>query len=651
MKASARAIAIVAGALAAGIAPPKVVTPSAWATRNLIVSDGPQSGQPWSADLTPQLVDVLDALAPGQGHNEVGLRKSAQVGATGIGIAWTGYHIDNAPAKGMTIFPTLTAVQDFNREKLQPTIDESRRLRRKVRAQTSRSSRGSTMLSKVFPGGSWVLTGANSTVDLRSKTVKVQHRDEIDDWPQDLDGQGDPEEMADARLIAFHATGDYMVFKSSTPTIKGMSRIDAVFENGDQRYWFVKCPHCGAEQRLQFGGKEAKFGLKFNTSSPFDAHYVCRESGCIIEHHHKAAMVRGGRWIAQKPEPGRYPSFHLDALTSLLTTWDKIAEQFLKAKDNPTKLKGFVNLWLGESWEERGEAPEWKRLMLRREDYDRRSVPPGALMFTLAVDVQQRGLFYEVCGWGEGGRSWSIDADFIEGIDTADPGDVCWQRLTETAERRYPDAYGNAWPVDLVGVDSGFNTKAVYGWVRGRPQAMALKGQPGWMHPPIGTPSDVAVDWAGKKRKGKMRVWPVGTWSLKSELYAQLRKEGRKDGAEIDPPGYCAFGQFHDEGYFRQLVAEHLKDREHRGRVIKEWVATGANHYHDCRVYGMALAERLGLSMMTPEQWQRLREQRTRAKPVDQADMFAPGAAPAAARTPKPAAPKRGRRIRSKGVI
>lgn len=612
------AMALIAATLAAFLTPVASVKPSAWAADNLIVADGPRAGMKWDSGLTPQLVPVLDALQPGSPWNVVVLRKSAQIGATGLGIAWLGSIIATAPAKAMVIFPTISSVQDYNREKLQPTIAATPALRRLVRDQQSRSSRGSTALNKVFPGGSVVLTGANSSVDLRSKTVKYQHRDEVDDWPLDLDGQGDPQEMADARLIAFHATGDYMVFKSSTPTIKGRSRIDADFEKGDQRHFHVACPQCGTEQKLVFGGANTAYGLKFNKQPPHQAHYVC-VSGCIIEHHQKAAMVRAGRYVAENPQ-GLYPSFHCDSLSSLLTTWDKLAEAFLAAKDQPAKLKAFVNLWLGESWEERGEAPEWKLLLQRRETFERGKLPHGALIVTLAVDVQGNGLFYEVVGWGFDKQSWSIDAGFLAG-DTADPEAPVWRLLTAVAEQRYPDAHGQSCTADLIGVDAGFNTEAVKHWVRGRPRAMALKGQPGWYNPPVGTPLKVDITYQGKKRSGGAVLWPVGTWPLKSEFYALLRKEPPTGGAEAYEPGFVHLAQHNDERYCRQIVAETLKDRESRGRIVKEWHATGDNHFHDCRIYNMALFDHLGCNRWTLDQWKAVAQQRG-AKALPQAEMF-----------------------------
>jgi phage terminase large subunit GpA-like protein len=640
---SNRAYAIVAKALAKGIAPIQQQSVSSWCAANLVVGDGPRAGQLWDPSFTPQLVEVLDQLQPGQGHNQVVLRKSAQVGATGIGISWMAYMACQMPCAAMVIMPTVTTAQEFNRSKLQPSIDATPALRSRMWQTKSRSARASTALSKNYPGGSMTLTGANSAADLRSKTVKIQHRDEIDEYPVDLEGQGDPEVMMDARLISYHASGDYMVFKSSTPTIKGSSRIDRDFEKGDQRFWHMPCPHCGEYQKLVFGSDTTKNGLKFAKEPPYQAHYVC-VNGCVIDHSAKNAMIDQGRWVAENAAAGLSPSYHIDSLSSKLTTWDHIAAAFMAAKKDAQGMKGFLNLWLGHSWEERGDAPEWKRLMVAREAYKRRTIPIGGLIHTMAADVQGDGIYYEVVSWGRDGQSWSIDYGFLPG-ETGDPQSAAWVALTEIYERRYPDAYGNHWPVDLAGVDSGYNTDAVLKWVRGKPNAKALKGEDGWYRPALGMPAGREVSGSGKKRKRGVLIWPVGTWPLKGQLYAMLRKEGPRDGHELTPPGYCHFGEFHDELYFKQLTAEILKDTEKAGRIVKKWVETGPNHLHDCRIYNMALIDHWGIRVLTAEEWALITAQRARAKPGVQTDMIDMLAAPPPVPVPanKTAAPQQGK--------
>ena len=288
------------------------------------------------------------------------------------------------------------------------------------------------------------------------------------------------------------------------------------------------------------------------------------------------------------------------------------------------KLKAFVNLWLGEAWEERGDAPEWQRLFARRGDYPMRAIPAGGLVLTLAADVQADGLYYETVAWGAMQVNWSVDCGFLPG-DTADPGSQAWRAFEAVVQREYPDAYGNRRPIDLVGVDSGYNTDAVYAFVRRHVNVLALKGVDGWGRAAIGTASDQDVNWKGKKKRRGLKVWQVGTWSLKSKLYADLRKAGLVDGEGADPPGYCHFSEFHDDGYFKQLTAEILKEVNRKGRMVREWVAAGPNHLHDCRIYNMALAAHplLGLPHLTLDDWLEIAAERNALPGNGQADMEA----------------------------
>jgi phage terminase large subunit GpA-like protein len=109
---------------------------------------------------------------------------------------------------------------------------------------------GNTILGKRFPGGQLILTGANSAVGLRSMPARWVFLDEVDAYPGDVDGQGDPISLAEARTISFGHRSK--VFLASTPTLKGLSRIEREWELSDQQRYHVPCPHCGGLQWLLF---------------------------------------------------------------------------------------------------------------------------------------------------------------------------------------------------------------------------------------------------------------------------------------------------------------------------------------------------------------------------------------------------------------
>ena len=610
------ALAIMAGAFADIMAPPIPLAPSEWARRNLVVPDGPSAGSPWDITLTPYIREPLDLLGPDSGVNEIAVMKSAQTGFTTLLIAAIGHSIDRDPCRMMVMQPTDQALSEFNRDKLQPALMLSDVLRRKVEPQTSRSGDGSTVYSKRYPGGSLNLTIANSAASLRSKTIKKLFRDEIDEYPDDLDHQGDPLKMSDARLTTFLASGEWKKIDISTPTIKGASKIEDRFLQGDQRRWHVPCPHCMTD------GKRSEFVFRFDANFRFDqtfphrAHYVAPCCGAIIEYHEKNSLVRKGRWIAEASRPGAFPTYHFDVLSSPFVPWDSIAKEFVEAGENPQKLKQFYNQGLGLPYEVRGDAPDHKRLMERREDgFPRGHVPPRGLMLVAAADVQMRGIWVEVLALASNRESWVVDAFYVDG-GTEDLDAGAFARLaTQTIDREFPDAFGRKRRLDAFAIDSGYRSHVVYAWVRrnqrlhditGRDVVLAVDGRDGWNKPPIGTPSLVDIDLAGHKVKKGCQLWPVGTWPLKGVLYDDLRKEGLKSGAERDPGGYCHFASWLDETYFRQITAENLAEEVVRGKIRRFWKLNSTerdNHLLDCRVYNLAIAEYLGLSSLTDDEW------------------------------------------------
>jgi phage terminase large subunit GpA-like protein len=619
------------------IRPAPPMPPSQWAAENLIVPDGTRAGDAWSAEETPYIVEPLDLIGPDSPVNEIAVMKSAQTGFTTMLIAAVGHSIDRDPCRMMVIQPTDAALSDFNRDKLQPAIDGTKALKDKVIPQTSRSSTGSTTYSKRYAGGSLTMAIASSAADLRSKTIKKLFRDEIDEYPDDLDGQGDPLALSDGRLFAFLTQGDWKKVDISTPTIKGSSKIEQRYEEGDKRQWRVPCPHCDGEFSFEFGAN-----FRHNPVYPFDAHYVAPCCGSIIHAHDKRSMVRKGRWVATDPRPGAFPSYHFDTLSSPFVPWDIIAAESIKSGDDPQKLKTFHNIWLGLPYEIRGDAPDYVRLMERREEGLKRGhIPPRGLVLVAAADVQMRGIWVEVIAIAPTRETWVVEQLYLDGSTEAPNSESFEQLEKRILNREWPDAFGRTRKIDALGVDSGYRSHVVYTWTRanqrlhpnnGRDVVLALKGVDGWGRPPIGTASLVDIDLDGKRVRRGARVWPVGTWPLKGSFYEDLRKEGLKSGRHADPEGYCHFPDWLDETYFRQITSEYLAEETFKGRSRKFWKLSSSerdNHLLDCRVYNLALAEHLGLWANTEDDWKGLAKER--GLPEDQAlELFRPRSAHAA---------------------
>jgi phage terminase large subunit GpA-like protein len=616
MKNFPKALPLIAGIFAAMLAPGEPVVPSAWGAKNLTVVDGPRAGGKWDPTLSPYVAPIVDILGPEGPENFVVVRKSSQTGLSEGAILLTGSYVDRAPCRIGYAVQTTEALAEFNKEKLAPTIAQSPALAKKVRPQTSRSANGSTERTKRFPGGSLSLINGNSAADLKSRTLKVGIADEVDSWPDDIGDDGDPLDLFKARFISFHASGDWRLLVLSTPQVLGTSRIDGLFKAGDQRFWHVPCPACDEKIVLNFKH------LKFERKPPYAAHYVAQCCGHPIEHHEKSNLVRAGEFIATNPE-GLYPSFHVDALISQVTTWDKIAETWWAAQGNEKKLRVFYNTWLGLPFEIRGDAPDHIRLFERRGGYEPGHIPAGGLLLTCGVDVQHSGIWVEVVAYGQDAQSWTIHHEFFEG-DTTDPERGAFAKLAAFYEMKFPDAYGRLCAIDAIAVDAGdggrFNQ--VLAWCRGRPRTFAIKGRPGWQVPAVGTPTTVDITLAGRKIARGAAVWPVGTWSLKATWYADLRKIGGLEGQEAFPAGYCHFHSQTDERYFRQMTSEYLGTATIKGRTSRVWKETGPNHLLDCRIYARAMAEYLGLSRMTPEEWAII--VRDRGAPEPEPDLFAP---------------------------
>ncbi len=622
------------GAAAQGIVPPPVVTVSQWAasTRQVAAESGSPFPGPWSNDVAPYLVEVMDELSLSSPSRRVVLKKSHQVAGTEAGLNATGCIIDRTPAPCLVVLPNDGEMKKFNRVKLQPMIDKTDSLREKVAGVKSRDERASTVSFKPFRGGFLQVTSGNTSAGLKMISVRFVHLSEVSEYPLDVDQQGDPVALAEKRTTAY--SGREKIFYESTPDLAGSCRISKLYEASDQRRFYVPCPHCGDFQALLWE--------RLAKDDPAKAVYSCAGCGADVAHHHKRRMIARGVWIKTWPgedrppaviraedvarhrarsSAGRQPGFAVNALYSPFLSWAAVVEDYLKAKDTPSRLKDFVRQMLGEPYEAQGEAPPHEKLLAARTSFAWRRVPKGALFLTSGVDVQGNRLEWDVYAWGVGLTGWHIDSGVIAG-DPTDAGP--WRELGMLLDRTYEDQWGKPWRIDLMGVDSGFLSNQVYRFARrlaATGRVLALDGRDGWRLPPIGTPSTKDIDFEGKKI-GAVQLWPVGTYDLKSELYGALTKlvEGPDKVTGAWPIGVLHFTDAGpaDEEFFRQLTAEYLRDLVDRsGSATRIWVKDGSrrNERHDIAVYARALARHLS-DALTPEHWQSLAASRG-ARPED----------------------------------
>jgi phage terminase large subunit GpA-like protein len=606
---------------------------SDWVERNIILVDGPFAGQMWSRRNAPYLVEPLDCLSEDAPCNVVTIRKSQQSGASIAALAWCLYVADRDPANLLYAVPGIDSLKDINTAKLQPLIDAWQRHTGRVviRPQTSRSGEGSTTYEKIFErtGRVW-LANSNSVMDLSSKTAKKGVKDELSKWAP-IPGAQDPEDLFFGRFTAFRASGDWKILEISTPEFDSGDetgndprhcRIDRSFRQSDQRFYHIACPECGSLQFQRFDQ------FRIDAKAPHKSDYECEGCGHRVSEAERRMQLQpenGARWIAQKPGGARHPGFHIDGFMSLLMSYEAMAEDYLKSQGSEVGLKGYWNLNLGLPRHMATTAPDFNRLLDRRQQHlIRGHIPPGGLLLTAAADVQMRGIWLEIVAWGSDGQSWLVDAIYIGGETDAPDAPVFDRLKREALQRVFPDAYGRERRIDALGIDSGYRANVVYSWVRanqamhpetGRDLIYALKGLDGWGRPPLGQPSlqDIALD--GRKIAQGCRVWPVGTWPLKGDVYLALEKAPPLNPSR-SVPGLCHFGEWVDEEYFRQLTAAHLEDVTVRGIVTnRRWVDLRENHFLDCRVYNTALAHHLGLISMSPTEWAVV--ERARGRPID----------------------------------
>lgn len=555
--------------------PPAQQTVSEWADANrVLVSESSAEPGAWRSDRAPYQREIMDAFTQ-PGIWQIVIMASAQVGKSEIELNMMGCAIDNDPGPMLYIQPTDKVAEDYSKRRIAPMIQACPTLREKVFKARSRDA-ANTISMKTFPGGSLAIIGANSPADLSSKPVRYIFMDETDRFPASAGTEGDPQELAERRTETFRH--NRKIVKTSTPTIKGKSKIETDYMNGTQEEWHTECPHCHTYNYIRFADIHFEKEDYVNEGGDEDYHVKVVTWRCptckrdIGEYECKRLPAK---WVQKNPKAiqNGIRSFRLNAFMSPWSDWKDIVWKFLKAHKDPEKLKTFYNTILGESWEVHTNSGLDETLYKRREHYDA-EVPTGVLLLTMGMDTQDNRLEYEVVGWDRNGQSWGISRGVIPGRADA-PG--VWEEVDALLDREWRLANGMKMKILATFIDSGGHfTTAIY-------KACAKRASKRiW---PI----------KGEKGEGKPECRPMKRGQgegAKFMLGVDAGKEGIMYEAAVEEPGpnYMHFPidyrAGYDMEYFKGLISERMEIHRRGGQGVIVWEQFyERNEPLDCRNY------------------------------------------------------------------
>lgn len=564
--------------------PPPDLKLSEWAdTYRQLSSEASASPGKWRTDKAPYQREIMDAIT-NIDIQKVVVMSAAQVGKTdAMVLNPIGYYVHYEPSPIMVIQPTIQMAEAFSKERLSPMIRDTPVLAERINDKSRNS--GNTIQQKVFPGGHVTMVGANSPAGLRSRPIRVLLADEIDAYPASAGAEGDPLLLASKRLTTYWNKKQVDI---STPTIKGLSRIEVEYNNSSRGEWNVPCPHCGTLQPLKWSN------IEFDEDNLERIHYVCEECGAVSTEAEWKEHFIDGKFIHEDPE-NPVKGFHLNTLASTIATWKEVVEKFLvaneeKKKGNIELMKVWTNTEMGETWEEEGETLEEDELIKRREYYGC-EVPDGVMYLTAGVDTQDDRFEIEVVGWGIEHESWGIKYAVIFG--KLDQSQI-WKDLDAFLQQTFQKKDGTKLVLRCVCVDSGGHyTNEVYKFCKQRfsRNIFAVKGS-----------NDSAAAYIQKPKKNNREQayrFDIGVDTGKSLLMGRLK-------VEEAGPGYCHFPIEDDKGYdkkyFEGLTAEKKVLRYKKGKPYFVWEKIRErNEALDCRNYAAAAIEITNLPLKEPE--------------------------------------------------
>ena len=615
-----------------GIIPPFADVAEAF--RYLPAGDTERPGK-WDRNIVPHLIEILEMCHPDSGKTHITAMKSVQstlttsVGENAI-LGWIYHKIGTC---GM-----FTATQDLAETRSRTTIATMIKRAGLVFEPISNGAKGDTTLHKQFSGNiNFYLAGYQSVAKMKSNPMKFIFKDEMDEMPPELKGQGDVNELIEGRTLGKRM---FKVLNVSTPSDMRTSRIYKEFLMGDQRIFHAPCPLCGEKQELVLKRSGEKHGLTFTMRKNAlgkkvldkkSVRYICKHCHGEFKESKKQWMLLNGEWIpTATPMDSNRVSYHVSGLMSpeFALSWERICQQFINCDfgQDIVKFKDFTINYLGKPWAATTKTPKWQELKDRAEDYCMEYPPEGEirnyggynfphapLILYGGCDVQGDRLELHVVGFGADKEKWGrIDYKIFYG-KTENLDDPCWLVLEDYVYNHAYKICGIDCNITRCGIDSGydprkqkrgkdFTNKAsiVYDFVAPRTDRFTAI---------MGVPTEKAMGIIKEAKINDVRTFLTKRYniyvSLVKEMISQVIEQTGGVGT-IHYPKYQMVGGIKrvltDEVYKRFLSERYQEDPKKPGNWIWHKIHQ-RNEDWDTFIYAVAMAEFDGVLNWSYENW------------------------------------------------
>ncbi len=591
---------------------------SEWAEKYRYVRVSSRAGL-WKNSVTPYLKGIMDAVGESFVH-EITVCATPQVGKTELGYNCLASWIDQDPGPALMVLADEQTAKDEITERIIPMIEDSPKLKT-YKTERMRDLANSKIVMKngMVIHAAW----ATSVSRLATKPKRYVIFDEIDKYPQALKKETDPISLGKKRTRTY--PDEKKIIKISTPTWEYGPIWQAWNEAQARFIYLVKCPDCNCLQEMIFGEKNKKGGIKFPAEirDPFEienkklARYQCIDCGSMWDDRKRDSAVAKGIWfcegkklsLEQTLHKKKYSNiaFHIPAWLSSFVSLSECVEAFLKGQNNKVLLRDFMNAYAAKPWIEYEQQRDEDVLLALKDQRTRGMLPEKEKVFclTAGIDTQDDGFWYEIRAWGYGHamESWQVREGFIPALwNKVSPEDLvdrkyfyhpAFDPLREILwETEYLSSDGTAYKVRLGGIDAmGHHTTEVYDFCRfHKGKVYPIQGMRNRSNRPFKYSKLDTYPGSNKVMPGGLILLQLDVNHFKDEL------SGRLQISPIDPGAW----HFHSEttiSWVQQLCTEYLNDKTGRW----ECPDNKENHGWDVSVYNIALAEVLGVRILSQQ--------------------------------------------------